>query len=72
MDIQTENMIRMWRAVVSQVLKDYKTGTRAVKKEAAKWLFRDTSDYLEVMALAQLNPKEFRDELLSMREENEI
>lgn len=63
----TEDFIsarRLWTAVLTLALEDWRNGTLRAKREAQQFLFDDNSDFGTVCAGAGIDPDSFRSRLL--------
>lgn len=57
---------RLWTAVITHAVEDWRTGTLRARREAQRFLFEDHKDFSSVCASAGLDPSSFRAQLLRL------
>lgn len=65
----TEDFIserRLWTAVLTKAIEDWKSGTLRARREAQRFLFDDSRDFAQVCAGAGIDPESFRSKLLKI------
>jgi hypothetical protein len=55
---------RLWTAVITHAVEDWRTGTLRARREAQRFLFEEHKDFSCVCASAGLDPSSFRVQLL--------
>jgi hypothetical protein len=55
---------RLWTAVITRAVEDWRMGTLRARREAQRFLFEDDNDFNRVCAGAGLDPGSFRVQLL--------
>ncbi|MGH9687551.1 MAG: hypothetical protein ACRD5K_10710 [Candidatus Acidiferrales bacterium] len=55
---------RLWIAVLTTAVEDWRNGTLRIRREAQKFLFEDHTDFERVCAAAGVDPSGFRSSLL--------
>ena len=63
---------RLWTAVLTLAIEDWRYGTLRKRREAEQFLFEEEKDFGEVCAGAGIDPSDFRSRLLKIGRKNDI